>query len=61
MNDSFKKTQDSCKKDFSKSILKQLQLEEEATLGIHPAIKLLILFTITVLILTAIVLMSFNI
>lgn len=60
MNDSFKKTKSEVKQDFSKSVLKQLELEEEATLGFHPAIKLLIAFTITVLILTTIVLFSLS-
>lgn len=60
MNDSFKKTKAEAKQDFSKSVLKQLELEEEATMGFHPAIKLLIAFTITVLVLTTIVLFSLS-
>ena len=61
MNDSFKKTKLDTKQDFSKSILRQMELEEEATSGFHPAIKLLILFTITVLVLTSIVLISLSV
>ena len=61
MNDSFKKTKANAKKDFSKNVLRQLQLEEEATLGFHPAIKLLIAFTITVLVLTSFVLISLSV
>lgn len=61
MNDSFKKTKSEVRHDFSRNILKQLELEEEATLGFHPAIKLLIVFTITVLVLTSIVLMSLSV
>lgn len=45
MNDSFKKCRSEARRDFSKHIIKQLQLEEEAVLGIHPALKLLIVFT----------------
>ncbi len=60
MNDSFKKTKEDAKKDFSKSILRQLELEEEATLGLHPAVKLIIAFTIIVFTLTSLVLISFN-
>lgn len=61
MNDSFKKSKSETKQDFSRSVLKQLELEEDATLGIHPAIKILISFTMTVLILTSLVLMSLSV
>ena len=49
MNNSFKKCVLENKRDFSKHIIKQLELEEEAFLGIHPALKLLILFTAVIL------------
>ena len=61
MNSSFNKVKSDIKHDFSKDILKQLELEEEATSGFHPAIKLLIAFTITVLILTSIVLTTLSV
>lgn len=61
MNDSFQKTKSDAKQDFSRSVLKQLELEEEATSGFHPAIKLLIAFTISVLVLTTIVLVSLSV
>lgn len=61
MNDSFRKVKAEARHDFSKNVLKQLELEEEATSGIHPAIKILVVFTITVLILTSIVLISFSV
>lgn len=61
MNDSFRKTKAEARHDFSRSVLKQLELEEEANLGFHPAIKLLIAFTISVLILTTIVLFSLSV
>ena len=60
MNDSFRKTKAEARQDFSRSVLKQLELEEEATMGFHPAIKLLIAFTISVLVLTTIVLFSLS-
>lgn len=61
MNDSFRKTKNDAKQDFSKSVLRQLELEEEAAMGFHPAIKLLIAFTVTVLVITTLVLFSFNV
>ncbi|MBE7710821.1 MAG: zf-HC2 domain-containing protein [Cyanobacteria bacterium SIG31] len=61
MNESFSKTKNDAKKDFSKNVLRQLELEEEATLGFHPVIKLIIAFTLTVLILTTFVLISLNV
>ena len=61
MNDSFRKTKAEAKHDFSKNVLKQLELEEEANLGIHPAIKLIIGFSISVMVLTVIVLFSLSI
>lgn len=61
MNDSFRKTKSEVKHDFSRSVLKQLELEEEATMGFHPAIKLLIAFTVTVLVLTTMVLIVLSV
>ena len=61
MNDSFKKAQTDVRQDFSKNILKQLELEEEANYGFHPIVKLLVISTITVLVLTSIVLLKFSI
>lgn len=60
MNDSFRKSKAESKQDFSRNVLRQLELEEEATSGFHPAIKLLIIFTISVLVLTTIVLFSLS-
>lgn len=56
MRDSFNKSEADARRDFSRQVLKQLELEEEATSGFHPAIKLLIIFTISSLIFTSIVL-----
>ena len=61
INDSFRKTKSEAKHDFTRSIMRQLEMEEEAALGFHPAIKLLIAFTASVLILTTIILISLNI
>lgn len=60
MKDSYKKTKAEVKQDFTKNILKQLELEEEAQEGFHPAINLLIVFTVTVLVVTTIVLLSLS-
>lgn len=61
MNESFNKTKSDLRHDFSRSVLKQLELDEDAHLGIHPAIKLLITFTLLVLIITSFVLMSLSV
>lgn len=60
MSDSYKKTKAEAKQDYTRNILKRLELEEEAQAGFHPAIKLLIIFTVTVLIITTFVLISLN-
>ena len=60
MNDSFKKYKSENKRDFSKHIIKQLELEEEAFLGIHPALKLLILFTAVLLTSSILVLINLS-
>ena len=61
MNDSLNKTKSDLKRDFTRSVLKQLELKEDDILGIHPAIKLFIGFTLSVLVVTVIVLFSFTI
>ncbi len=58
MNDSFRKTKADVKQDFSKNVLKQLELEDEAFLGIHPVIKIIIGFTLSILVFTTVVLFS---
>ena len=59
-NNTFKKIESEARNDFSKSVLKQLELEEEANLGIHPFIKILICFSIAVLVITSFVLISLS-
>ena len=61
LSDSFRKTKNEVKADFTRSTLKQLQLEEENALNFHPAIRFLVVFTISVLILSTIILVSLNI
>ena len=60
MNESFRKSKNDSKRDFSKHVIRQLELEDEISLGIHPAIKLIIGFTFVVFILTTLVLISLS-
>ncbi|MBQ7126414.1 zf-HC2 domain-containing protein [bacterium] len=60
MKESYKKTRDNSRKDFSKKIIKQLELNDESILNIHPAIKILIALTLFVIILTSLILINFN-
>jgi hypothetical protein len=60
MSDSYKKTKADAKQDYTKAILKRLELEEEAQAGFHPAINLLIIFTVTVLVITTMVILSLS-
>lgn len=60
MNESFKKSKNETKRDFSKHVLRQLEIEDEDTLGIHPAIKLLIFFTVSVFLFTSLVLIALS-
>lgn len=61
MNDSFKKTKTDTRQDFSRNVLRLLELDDEKQVNLQPAIKLLIFFTITVVLITALVLSSFSI
>lgn len=59
MNDSFQKTKLDAKQDFSRNVLRQLDLgEAECNLGFHPVLKVAIAFVFTVLILSAIIVFS---
>lgn len=59
MNESFRKTKLDAKQDFSRNIIKQLDLNEEYnTLGFHPVLKVAIAFVMTVLVLSAIIIFS---
>ena len=48
MNNSFQKTTNEIKQDFSKNILKQLELEDDTIFTIHPVVKILIGFMVIV-------------
>ena len=62
MHESMKKTENEAKIDFSKNILKQLEYEyEDESFCINPAIKILIFFTLTVLITTIIVISNLTV
>ena len=61
MSDSFKKAKENAKCDFTRSTLRKLEPDEEASLNFHPAIRFLIAFTISVLILSTIVLVSLSV
>ena len=60
MNESFRKSKTDSKRDFSKHVIRQIKLEDEIALGIHPAIKLIIGFTFAVFVLTTFVLISLS-
>lgn len=58
MNDSFQKTKSESRQDFSKNVMKQLDMSSEANLGFHPLLKVAIAFVMTVLVLSAIIVFS---
>ncbi len=58
MNDSFHKTRDEARQDFSRNVLKQLNLNEEESLAFNPFLKVGIAFVMTVLVLSAIIVFS---
>ena len=48
MNNSFLKTMSESKPDYSKSIIKQLELDEEIVTSLHPVVKVILVFTICI-------------
>ena len=58
MNDSFQKTKSESRQDFSKNVMKQLDMSSEASLGFHPLLKVAIAIVLTVLLLSAIIVFS---
>ena len=58
MNDSFQKTKSESRQDFSKNVMKQLDMSSEASLGFHPLLKVALAFVMTVLVLSAIIVFS---
>ena len=58
MNDSFQKTKSESRQDFSKNVMKQLDMSSEASVGFNPLLKVAIAFVLTVLLLSAIIVFS---
>ena len=58
MNDSFNKTKEEVRQNFSKNVLRQLNMNDEDTLAFNPLLKVGIAFIMTVLILSAIIVFS---
>ena len=60
MKDSFKKTKNESKPDFSKNILKQMDIKESTNFVFNPLIKVAFAFIMTILFLSIIVIMSLS-
>lgn len=60
MKDSFKKTKNASKPDFSKHVLKKMNLDDRTNLAFNPLIKVAFAFVITVLILSIIIVFSLS-
>ena len=58
MNESFNKTKCDAKQDFSKKVIRQLNLNDEYRYTFHPVLKIAIAFVVTVLILSSIIIFS---
>ena len=58
MNDSFNKTKEEVRQNFTKNVLRQLNMNDEDTLAFNPLLKVGIAFIMTVLILSAIIVFS---
>lgn len=60
MTDSFEKTMSDTKQDFSKTVMSRLEIDDYAS-GFNPAIKLLVIFTLSVLVIMTIILINTSI
>lgn len=58
MSESFNKTKADAKQDFARSILRQLNPNDDYSFSIHPVLKLAAAFVMTVLILSVIIIFS---
>lgn len=58
MSDSFKRSKSNSKSDFSRQVMKQLDLSEENSLAFHPVLKYIFAFVMTVLALSAFIIFS---
>ena len=56
MNSSFHKTKTENRQDYSKSVLKQLELDEEIAMSLHPVVKFIMFFLVVSVIFASIVL-----
>lgn len=55
MGNSFHKTKYENKQDFTKSTFRQLTLDEETALSLHPGVKLILLFILATITITAVI------
>ena len=58
MGESFRKTKTDIKHDFSKNVMRQLDLNDDENLSFNPVLKVGIAFVMTVLVLSAIIIFS---
>lgn len=58
MSDSFRRSKNNSKPDFSKQVLKQLDINDENSLAFHPILKYIFAFVMTVLALSALIIFS---
>ena len=58
MSESFRKTKAEAKHDFSKNVMRQMDLNDEENLAFNPLIKVGMAFVLTVLVLAAIIVFS---
>lgn len=58
INKSFHKSKMEARQDFSRNVIKKLDLNDEYNFSFHPVLKLAIAFVMTVLVLSAIILFS---
>lgn len=58
INESYQKTKNDIKQDFSRNVIKQLELKDEYNLNFHPILKGIFAFIMTVLSLSAMVIFS---
>ena len=58
ISDSFRRSKNNSKPDFSKQVLKQLDINDENSLAFHPILKYIFAFVMTVLALSALIIFS---
>ena len=60
MSDSFRKTKSESQPDFSKKILKQLDMDEQSCMSFNPLVKVAFAFVLTVIFLSTIIIFSLS-